>query len=176
MSTGGAATKAMINTEIAVSKVGIIITPNHPTYKRFSIEVTHSQKRAHTDDVSRRWVRSMSYSRRCTSFLDPDVRLSPHPAPDLILGFAPFCTVHRIESLCSPVLQAESRGTLMMNSIMTTLVNCSSLFLVSNCYGYHQQGVIPQLRLRSAPFCKIRSKSKFVCLFPKSSSGGLGSS
>ena len=54
MSTGGAATKAMMNTETAVNKVGIMITPNQPTYKRFSVEVTHSQKRAHSDEASRR--------------------------------------------------------------------------------------------------------------------------
>jgi hypothetical protein len=30
MSTGGAAMKAIINTEVAVNKVGIIKTPNHP--------------------------------------------------------------------------------------------------------------------------------------------------
>ena len=30
ISTGGAAMKAIINTEVAVNKVGIIKTPNHP--------------------------------------------------------------------------------------------------------------------------------------------------
>ena len=30
ISTGGAAMKAMMNTEVAVNNVGIIITPNHP--------------------------------------------------------------------------------------------------------------------------------------------------
>ena len=54
MSTGGAATNAMMNTETAVNNVGIMITPNQPTYKRFSVEVTHSQKRAHKDEASRR--------------------------------------------------------------------------------------------------------------------------
>ena len=38
---------AMINTEVAVSKVGIIITPNQPIYKRFSVEVIYEQKRLH---------------------------------------------------------------------------------------------------------------------------------
>ena len=46
MSTGGAAMKAMMKTEVAVNKVGIMITPNQPMYKRFSVEVIHSQKRA----------------------------------------------------------------------------------------------------------------------------------
>jgi hypothetical protein len=30
ISTGGAAMKAIINTEVAINKVGIINTPNHP--------------------------------------------------------------------------------------------------------------------------------------------------
>jgi hypothetical protein len=34
ISTGGAAINAMMNTEVAVSSVGIINTPNHPMYKR----------------------------------------------------------------------------------------------------------------------------------------------
>ena len=37
ISTGGAAINAMINTEVAVNNVGIINTPNQPTYKRFSV-------------------------------------------------------------------------------------------------------------------------------------------
>ena len=36
ISTGGAAMKAMMNTEVAVNRVGIIRIPNQPTYKRFS--------------------------------------------------------------------------------------------------------------------------------------------
>lgn len=54
MSTGGAATKAMMNTDTAVNNVGIMITPNQPTYKRFSVEVTQSQKVAHNDEDWRR--------------------------------------------------------------------------------------------------------------------------
>ena len=54
MSTGGAATKAMMKTDTAVNNVGIMITPNQPTYKRFSVEVIQSQKRAHNDEASRR--------------------------------------------------------------------------------------------------------------------------
>jgi hypothetical protein len=52
MSTGGAA--AMMYTDTAVNSVGIMITPNQPTYRRFSVEVTHSQKRAHKEEASRR--------------------------------------------------------------------------------------------------------------------------
>jgi hypothetical protein len=48
MSTGGA---AMMYTDTAVNSVGII-TPNQPTYRRFSVEVTHSQ--AHKEEASRR--------------------------------------------------------------------------------------------------------------------------
>jgi hypothetical protein len=44
MSTGGAAMNAIMNTEVAVNKVGIINTPNQPMYKRFSVDVTNSQK------------------------------------------------------------------------------------------------------------------------------------
>jgi hypothetical protein len=54
MSTGGAAMKAMMNTEVAVKSVGIMITPNQPMYKRFSVLVIHSQKRAHRLEDSRR--------------------------------------------------------------------------------------------------------------------------
>jgi len=54
MSTGGAAMNAMMYTEIAVKRVGIMITPNQPMYKRFSVEVIHSQKRAHKLVFSRR--------------------------------------------------------------------------------------------------------------------------
>ena len=53
MSTGGAAMNAMMNTEVAVRSVGIIITPNQPTYRRFSVLVTHSAKRAHRLLLSR---------------------------------------------------------------------------------------------------------------------------
>ena len=44
MSTGGAATKAMTKQMVAASSVGIISTPNQPTYRRLLVEVTHSQK------------------------------------------------------------------------------------------------------------------------------------
>ena len=44
---------AMMNTDTAVNRVGIIRTPNQPMYKRFSVEVTHSQKRAHSEVDSR---------------------------------------------------------------------------------------------------------------------------
>jgi hypothetical protein len=54
MSTGGAAMNAMMNTEVAVNKVGIMIIPNQPMYKRFSVEVIHSQKRAQRLALSRR--------------------------------------------------------------------------------------------------------------------------
>lgn len=44
--------KAMMNTEVAVNNVGIMITPNQPMYKRFSVLVIHSQKRAQRLDAS----------------------------------------------------------------------------------------------------------------------------
>jgi hypothetical protein len=44
MSTGGAATKAVMKHTVAASSVGIISTPNQPTYRRLLVEVTHSQK------------------------------------------------------------------------------------------------------------------------------------
>jgi hypothetical protein len=47
MSTGGAATNATMKQIVAASNVGIISTPNQPTYKRLLVEVTHSQKDSH---------------------------------------------------------------------------------------------------------------------------------
>jgi hypothetical protein len=43
MSTGGAPMKAIMKQVVAASKVGIIRTPNQPTYRRLSVEVTHWQ-------------------------------------------------------------------------------------------------------------------------------------
>ena len=48
MSTGGAAMKAMMKQMVAVNRVGIINTPNQPTYRRLLVLVTHSQKFCHT--------------------------------------------------------------------------------------------------------------------------------
>jgi hypothetical protein len=45
--TGGAAMNAMMKQDVAVNKVGIIKQPNQPMYKRFSVLVTHAQKRSH---------------------------------------------------------------------------------------------------------------------------------
>jgi hypothetical protein len=53
MSTGGAAMNAMMKTEVAVKRVGIIRTPNQPMYRRFSVLVTHSQKRDQRVALSR---------------------------------------------------------------------------------------------------------------------------
>ena len=53
MSTGGAAMKAMMKQVVAASSVGIINTPNQPTYRRFSVDVTHAQNRSHTLALSR---------------------------------------------------------------------------------------------------------------------------
>jgi hypothetical protein len=41
MSTGGAAMKAMMKQVVAVSRQGIINTPNQPTYKRLLVLVIH---------------------------------------------------------------------------------------------------------------------------------------
>src|SRR4028118_1376661 len=46
MSTGGAAMKAMMKQVVAANRVGIIRTPNQPTYRRLSVEVTQVQKRS----------------------------------------------------------------------------------------------------------------------------------
>lgn len=43
--TGGAAIKAITKTEVAVSNVGIIKTPNQPMYIRFSVDVIQVQRR-----------------------------------------------------------------------------------------------------------------------------------
>ncbi len=44
---------AMMKTEVAVKRVGIIRTPNQPMYRRFSVLVTHSQKRDQRVALSR---------------------------------------------------------------------------------------------------------------------------
>ena len=49
MSTGGAAMKATMKQMVAASSVGIIRTPNQPTYRRLLVEVTHSQKLSQVD-------------------------------------------------------------------------------------------------------------------------------
>ena len=43
ISTGGAAMNATIKHAAAVSKHGIMSTPNQPTYNLLSVDVTHSQ-------------------------------------------------------------------------------------------------------------------------------------
>ena len=48
MSTGGAPIKAIIKTEVATRRQGIIRTPNHPTYNLLFVEVTQEQKSFHT--------------------------------------------------------------------------------------------------------------------------------
>ena len=53
MSTGGAAMNAMMKQVVAASKVGIINTPNQPTYRRFSVEVIQLQNCSHTLALSR---------------------------------------------------------------------------------------------------------------------------
>ena len=54
ISTGGAPTKAMMKQIVAASSVGIIRTPNQPTYRRLLVEVTQSQK---LDQVDADWRR-----------------------------------------------------------------------------------------------------------------------
>ena len=49
ISTGGAATKATTKQIVAAKSVGIISTPNQPTYKRLLVEVTHSQNCSHEE-------------------------------------------------------------------------------------------------------------------------------
>jgi hypothetical protein len=49
ISTGGAAMNATMKQTVAASSVGIISTPNQPTYKRLLVEVTHSQKDSHEE-------------------------------------------------------------------------------------------------------------------------------
>jgi len=49
MSTGGAAMKATMKQIVAASSVGIISTPNQPTYRRLLVEVTQEQKSSQED-------------------------------------------------------------------------------------------------------------------------------
>jgi hypothetical protein len=51
MSTGGAAMKAMMKQVVAVKRVGIINTPNQPTYRRLSVLVTQLQNRSQTEEL-----------------------------------------------------------------------------------------------------------------------------
>ena len=44
ISTGGAAMNATMKQIVAANRVGIIRTPNQPTYRRLLVEVTQSQK------------------------------------------------------------------------------------------------------------------------------------
>ena len=50
ISTGGAATNAVIKQIVAASSVGIIRTPNQPTYRRLLVDVTHAQKSSQLED------------------------------------------------------------------------------------------------------------------------------
>jgi hypothetical protein len=51
ISTGGAATKAIIKQMVAASSVGIIRTPNQPMYRRLLVDVTHAQKSSQVEDL-----------------------------------------------------------------------------------------------------------------------------
>ena len=67
MSTGGAATKAMTKQMVAASRVGIISTPNQPTYRRLLVEVTHSQKACQLEAPERCWrVVVMRTEKKCS--------------------------------------------------------------------------------------------------------------
>ena len=46
--------KAMMKHVVAAKRVGIISTPNQPTYRRLSVDVTQLQNRSHTLALSRR--------------------------------------------------------------------------------------------------------------------------
>jgi hypothetical protein len=50
ISTGGAAMNAIIKHMVAASSVGIIRTPNQPTYRRLLVDVTHEQKSSQMED------------------------------------------------------------------------------------------------------------------------------
>ena len=47
ISTGGAAINAMMKQVAATSRVGIMMTPNHPTYNLLFVDVTQSQNTFH---------------------------------------------------------------------------------------------------------------------------------
>ena len=51
MSTGGAATNAVMKQTVAANSVGIISTPNQPTYRRLLVEVTQEQNCSQLDVV-----------------------------------------------------------------------------------------------------------------------------
>jgi hypothetical protein len=49
MSTGGAAMKAVMKQTVAARRVGIMRTPNQPTYRRLLVLVTQEQKSSQVD-------------------------------------------------------------------------------------------------------------------------------
>jgi len=51
ISTGGAATNAVIKQMVAARRHGIIRTPNQPTYRRLLVDVTHAQKSSQVEDL-----------------------------------------------------------------------------------------------------------------------------
>ena len=64
MSTGGAPINAIIKTEVATRRQGIIRTPNHPTYKRLFVEVTQEQKSFHRLFVEREAIVAVIFENR----------------------------------------------------------------------------------------------------------------
>ena len=47
--------KAMMKQVVAAKRVGIIRTPNQPTYRRLSVEVTQVQKRSQMEALRSLW-------------------------------------------------------------------------------------------------------------------------
>jgi hypothetical protein len=64
MSTGGAPINAIMKQVVAASNVGIIRTPNHPTYKRLFVEVTQEQKSFHRLFVEREAIVAVIFEKK----------------------------------------------------------------------------------------------------------------
>ena len=81
--------KPMMNTDVAVNKQGIIRTPNQPMYKRFSVEVIHSQKRAQRLEVPRfeRTAVIICFNKKKMFLRIPWVGLKLHPRMNIKQGF-----------------------------------------------------------------------------------------
>jgi hypothetical protein len=80
MSTGGAAMKATMKHTVAANRVGIIRTPNQPTYKRLLVEVTHSQKFCHGDVCCLVRVVAIVLNKKVRPSGNGGVTISPAPS------------------------------------------------------------------------------------------------
>jgi len=81
MSTGGAAMNATMKQTVAANSVGIIRTPNQPTYKRLLVDVTHSQNDSHGEvDCCLERVVAIVLNKKVRPSGNGGVTISPAPS------------------------------------------------------------------------------------------------